>query len=572
MAVTSTRAGRAGLNLFKYSPHPSKTRAYSTGLNTEILESDVVIVGGGPAGLALASALGSSSHVRKNIRVTLIEGGDLSKIEAWQPTPNMFSNRVVSLTNASQRFLRDTGAWNYIETSRTCGVEQLQVWDGISDARIEFSAAELVQQQASVPEMSRLIENFNLQRGLLRHLGSIPEVRILQRTKVVAIDQDSEARGGWPLIHLDNSQSIRARLLVGADGFNSPVRSFAKIPSFGWAYDAQAIVATMNHHPRGAYESPNTTAYQRFLPTGPIAFLPLSPTTSSLVWSTKPFLAAALLACHSDVLVNMVNAAFRLPDVSMKYLHQLILDRHSSGSSVTPEEIQEEINWREQAHGIDPHSAYISAVVKTDRVGIPPADSEAVPPLVTDIQAKSAASFPLRFSHAESYIGEGPGARTALVGDAAHTVHPLAGQGLNLGLYDVECLARCIKDSLLTGGDIGSYTALLPYTQERYLANHTLMSAFDKLHKIYSTDSQPIVWARSVGVEVLNELDSVKAAIMMTAGAKTTRSSSSGSTAWNIAGSAVETMASTVHTAGAIGGAIGNALGSALKNFSRRTS
>lgn len=222
----------------------------------------------------------------------------------------------------------------------------------------------------------------------------------------------------------------------------------------------------MNHWPRGAYEGPNTTAYQRFLPTGPIAFLPLSPTASSLVWSTKPFLAAALLACDTDVLVSMVNAAFRLPDVSMKYLHQTILDHHSGGSSVSLEEIQEEIKWREQAHGIDPHSAYVSAMVKTDRIGIPPVDSEAVPPLVTEIQVKSAASFPLRFSHAESYIGEGPGARTALVGDAAHTVHPLAGQGLNLGLYDVECLARCIKDSLLTGGDIGGYhqSALFLYT------------------------------------------------------------------------------------------------------------
>ncbi len=97
------------------------------------------------------------------------------------------------------------------------------------------------------------------------------------------------------------------------------------------------------------------------------------------------------------------------------------------------------------------------------------------------------------------------------------------------------------------------------------------MSAFDKLHKIYSTDSQPIVWARSVGVEVLNELDSVKAAIMMTAGAKVNKSSP-GASAWSMAGSAVEMVSSTVHTAGAVGGAIGNALGSALRNLSRRTS
>ncbi|KAF9480481.1 ubiquinone biosynthesis hydrox [Pholiota conissans] len=575
LTATSTRASRAGLNILKYTSATCRRRLYVTEATSAALESDVVIVGGGPAGLALASALGSSSYLRKNISITLIEGGDLDKLKAWNPSPGTFSNRVVSLTNTSQAFLRGTnglasrssyiGAWSFVDEGRTCGVEEIQVWDGLSDARIEFAAAELGS-QVEQSGMSRLTENFNLQRGLLQHLDTIPEVKLLQQTKVVSITNDSEDRGGWPVLHLDNNKTIRTRLLVGADGFNSPVRAFAKIPSFGWAYNTQAIVATMNHPPRGAFEGPNTTAYQRFLSTGPIAFLPLSSTTSSLVWSTKPPLAAALLACDSDVLASMINAAFRLPDVSLRVLHKLILERHESGKPVSPSEIREEIHWREQAHAIDQNSTYASALVKS-QAGIPPEDSESVPPLVTEIQPKSAASFPLRFNHAETYIGEGLGARTVLVGDAAHTVHPLAGQGLNLGLADVECLAKCIEDSLLNGGDIGSYTALLPYTQERYLANHTLMSAFDKLHKLYSTDCQPIVWVRSVGLEVLNELDSVKAGIMMTAGAQASRRASSGSSGWTFAGNAVQTLLSTVHTAGLVQGAIGTTFGSALKTL-----
>ena len=80
-----------------------------------------------------------------------------------------------------------------------------------------------------------------------------------------------------------------------------------------------------------------------------------------------------------------------------------------------------------------------------------------VPPLVTGIQPGTVASFPLRFSHAEAYIGEGAGARTALVGDAAHTIHPLAGQGLNLGLADAEALMKCIEAALLSGGDVGEW-------------------------------------------------------------------------------------------------------------------
>jgi ubiquinone biosynthesis monooxygenase Coq6 len=255
-------------------------------------------------------------------------------------------------------------------------------------------------------------------------------------------------------------------LQVGADGFNSPVRLYAGIPAFGWAYDAKGIVATMFHPPRGAYERPNTTAYQRFIPTGPIAFLPLSPTRSSLVWSTKPDLAAALLACDPAVLASMVNAAFRLPYISIKYLHRRILEGHAAGISITPEEIQHEIHWREQSHGIDQNSAHASALIKsTEQLGIPPIGSESFPPLVTELQTGSVASFPLRYNHAESYIGDSQGARTVLVGDAAHTVHPLAGQGLNLGLADVECLTRCIYASLRSGGDIGElpFVCLSPF-------------------------------------------------------------------------------------------------------------
>ena len=211
----------------------------------------------------------------------------------------------------------------------------------------------------------------------------------------------------------------------------------------------------MQHEPRGAFEGPNTTAYQRFLPTGPIAFLPLSPTVSSLVWSTKPHIAKALLACDPAVLACMINAAFRLPKVSIQYLHERILEAHAKGVPVQLAEIQEEIRFRENSHDIDSYSAYTSLVQPSQRQGIASDDAEAVPPLVTALQANSAASFPLRFNHTDAYIGEGEGARTVLVGDAAHIVHPLAGQGLNMGLGDVECLSQSIENAILHGGDIG---------------------------------------------------------------------------------------------------------------------
>src|SRR5712692_11990675 len=114
---------------------------------------------------------------------------------------------------------------------------------------------------------------------------------------------------------------------VGADGINSPVRSYSKIDSYGWNYPTSAIIATLLHPSRSF--PPNTCAYQRFLPTGPIAFLPLSPTASSLVWSTSPALAAVLTKTDPAVLTSMINAAFRLPELSVRYLHERLLETPS---------------------------------------------------------------------------------------------------------------------------------------------------------------------------------------------------------------------------------------------------
>jgi len=156
----------------------------------------------------------------------------------------------------------------------------------------------------------------------------------------------------------------------------------------------------------------------------------------------------------------MINVAFRLPEVSVRYLHKLILDAHNSGKSISSEDLCNEIAFRERSHQISECSAYAS-LSSSLSLGVPPSDTMLVPPLVTSIQSGSIASFPLRYNHAETYLGEGTGSRTVLIGDAAHTIHPLAGQGLNLGLDDVECLVRCIAQSISCGGDIGLFSSLL---------------------------------------------------------------------------------------------------------------
>jgi ubiquinone biosynthesis monooxygenase Coq6 len=258
----------------------------------------------------------------------------------------------------------------------------------------------------------------------------------------------------------------------------------------------------------------------------------------------------------------MINAAFRLPEVSVRYLHGHLLDV----PSLSPDDLRAEISFREQAHAIAPYSALASANVHPAEagVGIPDEGAHGLPPLVADIQPGTVASFPLRFRHAEAYIGN----RTALIGDAAHVIHPLAGQGLNLGLGDAAALARCIQTAVMHGGDIGSRTALVPYTRERYFENHKMMSAVDKLHKLYASTAPPLVWARSTGVEVLNELDTLKAGIIGAAGGRSSAHSVPGSP-WEMVAGGVETLVSGTRVMGAVGTGLRSVAGGILQQLGR---
>ncbi|KAL2134132.1 hypothetical protein VTI74DRAFT_955 [Chaetomium olivicolor] len=440
---------------------------------------DVVCVGGGPAGLSLLTAL-RANPVTAHLRIALVEAQDLTKIRSWKLPPDRFSNRCSSLTPSSVQFLDQIGAWRHLARDRVQAYQEMQVWDGVTGARIEFDWA-----PGSAPTAGTTIaymnENLNLTSGLLKRLEELGGVSVFDNARVERIAYGEETEEvdlrEWPVVHLSGGKQLSARLLVGADGANSPVRSFAGIEAKGWDYNRHGVVATLEMEGEGWGGEHTKIAYQRFLTTGPVAMLPMPGNYSTLVWSTTPQKASLLKSLSAKDFIAMVNAAFRLSPTDLEYMHT-----QESGQA-------EEYSWRLE------HT---------------PFDYRAVPQTVTAVQEGTVASFPLKLRHADTYIAE----RVALVGDAAHTIHPLAGQGLNQGQGDVQSLAKTIEYAVSHGQDIGVTMSLEHYVSERYAANHVLLGVCDKLHKLYSVGSGPLVPLRSVGLSAVNALGPLKTFFM----------------------------------------------------------
>ncbi|KAM0751582.1 ubiquinone biosynthesis hydrox [Meredithblackwellia eburnea MCA 4105] len=532
--------------------NPAGRRCFSSSstILSKVEDHDIVIVGGGPAGLALAAALAASEPITSTQKITLLEAGSLDSVASWAPPPGVFSNRVSSITSENVSFLSGVGVWPQLDLTRVRPIEEMQVWDGISDSRITFNSSPSSPSSSfssttastfasrQFDPMATLVENLNLQKGSLNFIkGKGKAVELLDKRKVVGTEPGV---GGWPVVKISGKEgneerSLRARLLIGADGFNSPVRTYSNIQTFGWPYAIHGVVASLSVSDSNLGEG-MTTAWQRFLPEGPIAFLPMSDNAASMVWSTSPALATALKAIPLEALPMLVNAAFSLPYASISQINSFLL------SSPAPTQ--------------DALASLIERLTPSPEAYDPSFIPEPLPPLVTSVQKGTVASFPLKLSHVDSYLGlpkDGIDLRTVLVGDAAHTVNPLGGQGLNMGLADAKSLVKTIEKTVIDGGDIGSYNSLRPYARARYLPNHLILSGCDHLSSLYGTTSSPIVWARSNGLEIINELDSVKNFIMGGVGGSATSRSTSFNP-WGSIGTAIEGVGNVVQIAKGVAG------------------
>ena len=382
-------------------------------------EFDVVIVGAGLVGLALARALAGS-------------GLDLAIVEPRPPrsdipTDSAWDSRIYAVSPGSAAFLERCGAWQRLAPERVTRIEAMRVFGDGAGARLDFNAYD-----AGLRELAFIAEGDRLQQALWAGVRE-QEIQIYCPSTWSALDIAADRA----VLRLEDGTEISARLVVGADGAESRVRMEAGIAMTPGDYGQLGVVANFS------CEKPHRgVAFQWFMREGVLALLPLPGNHVSMVWSIARERGQALLALAAQELAVEVEAA------SHGALGALRL--------VTP-----------------------------------------------------AAAFPLKLQRVTQFVKP----RLALVGDAAHNVHPLAGQGMNLGFRD----ARVLADTLIGRGawrDCGDYALLRRYERARKEDVLALQLTTDGLQKLFSNDAVLVSGARNFGLNLANRLPFIKSLLV----------------------------------------------------------
>ena len=381
---------------------------------------DLIIAGGGMVGSTLACALRDA-----DLKIALLESAPLERIRPGEET----DLRVSAVNRASQRIFAAVGAWSGMTAWRVSPFRDMRVWDAGGFGQIHFDSATLGE-----PLLGWIIENRVIQYALLERVRQLPAVDLLCPAALeTAWPEDA---GGWR-VRLTDGREFTTRLLVGADGAQSKVRELAEIDTRGWSYHQKALVANVR-----TAEPHQETAWQRFLPTGPLAFLPLHDGRCSIVWSTTPEQADQLLALDEYDFAHMLTEAFerRLGEI---------------------------------------------------------------------VQVGPRGAFPLRLQHARAYVKPG----LALIGDAAHVVHPLAGQGVNLGLLDAATLAEVLLDGLAAGHEVGALRVLRRYERWRKSDNLPMLGIMDGFKRLFGNSLPPVRLLRNLGLNLTDAAGPLKNAM-----------------------------------------------------------
>lgn len=383
------------------------------------IDTDVIIVGGGIAGSTLASLLASG-----NIKCAILEerakGADLGKEDP----------RTLAITRASENILRASGAWKFLPKEKTGLFRRMFVWEEEGKGDIEFNSAEICEST-----LGYIIEQNVLEWALQKSTKEFDQLTLYQPAtiKTLNVGQDNVS------VELSDGRKLSAKVIVGADGAKSALRELACIAYPVHDYQQHAVACIVETEKPHDY-----VARQRFLATGPLAFLPTAERHHcGVVWSSSPEQANALLKMDATAFNRTLAEAF----------------------SFTLGHI---------------------------------------------ISSKPRAGFPLQHAHARHYCLP----RIALIGDAAHTVHPLAGQGANLGLLDAATLAEVMLDAVNNHKDIGTYSILRRYERWRRGENLLMLKTIQGFKLLFESRLASVRHIRNIGLDLTDMISPVKHIIM----------------------------------------------------------
>ncbi|XP_062212960.1 uncharacterized protein LOC133913740 [Phragmites australis] len=430
---------------------------------------DVAIVGGGMVGLAVACAL-SNMPLTKHLRVAIIDSNPALKSRNYLPKNSIPDSRVSTVTPATISFFKDIGAWEHVQQQRHAFFGKMQVWDYTGLGYTRYNARDVGKEHLGCVVENKVLCNSLLLR-LQEELDDIEDM--IYPTRLVSLTFPSKnkqagmkaasseaASGGHTseelyrsnLVKLDLSdgQTLYSKLVIGADGSKSNVRQIAGIKTTGWNYPQSAIICTVEHVVE------NDCAWQRFLPSGPFALLPIGDNFSNIVWTMSP------------------EESLRHKSMSPEEFVMLVNDALDFGYGQHPRSSTLDYYMEKLFSGIGSTAASTKECFE-------------VPPKATGVISERMA-FPLSLMHSHDYVSK----RLALVGDAAHTVHPLAGQGVNLGFGDAAALAKVIAEGVSMGSDVGDLSLLQRYEKDRKVANVAMTAVLDGFQKMYSVDFGPL--------------------------------------------------------------------------------
>ena len=384
------------------------------------MDQDVIIVGGGLNGPALALALAQGG-----LRVTVVDARPAeARAEAG------FDGRAYALAIASKRLLAAVGVWQRV-ADKVQPIVKIVASDGhaglgASPFHLTFDADEIEE-----GPMGFMLEDRYLYAAFLAAMRETPGITLRSGESVVA----QEVTGFGVAVTLASGAVLRARVLVGCDGRGSGTAGRAGIRRWGWGYGQTALVTAVSHA-----RDHQGVAQQFFMPAGPLAILPLpGGYLSSIVWSETEANAAAIQALPDEAYLAALRPRFG------DFLGEIAL----AGARFT---------------------------------------------------------YPLSLSLAERFVAP----RVALVGDAAHGVHPLAGQGLNLGLRDVGALAEVLVEASRRGEDIGAADVLERYQAWRRFDATALALGMDGVNRLFSNDNPVLRGVRDLGLGLVNAIPAAR--------------------------------------------------------------